>query len=305
MKHASRFRSSLAIAIAMTLPIGVAVFAGQTADKPMIVEGGLSTPESVLHDATADVYLVSNINGNPSVKDGNGFISRVSPDGSMRDLKWIDGARAGTTLSAPKGMALRGNTLLVADIDAIRLFDRTSGKPTGSWSVPGSTFLNDVAIAADGTVYATDTGIDLSSGEPAPTGTAAVHRFDKSGKPTAVAKGKQFQGPNGVLAEGDDLTVVEFMSNRVLRVGWNGAVSVRFSLPTGGLDGVVRLDDGSLLVSSWEGSAVYRVDQRGKAEAVVKNVPAPADLGLDVRRHRLLIPQFTENKLRIVLLPGR
>jgi len=51
--------------------------------------------------------------------------------------------------------------------------------------------------------------------------------------------------------------------------------------------------------------AVYRVYQRGKAEAIVENVPAPADLGLDAKRGRVLIPQFTENRLRIVRLPGR
>lgn len=305
MQRPSSFRSIPKIAAAITVTIGLSVVAAQDAGKPMIVEGGLSTPESVVHDATADVYLVSNINGNPSAKDGNGFISRVAPDGSMADLRWIDGTREGTTLNAPKGMALRGDTLLVTDIDAIRLFDRRTGKPTGVWEVKGATFMNDITVGADGTVYATDTGIDLSSGEPKPTGTQAVYRFDKSGKPSAIAKGQQLQGPNGVLAGGDDLTVVEFMTSRVLRVAPGGAVSVRFSLPKGGLDGVVRLDDGSLLVSSWEGSAVYRVDQRGKAEVVVENVPSPADLGLDVRRKRLLIPQFTENKLRIVPLPGR
>lgn len=304
MEHTTRSRLSAAGALALALTFGPAL-AGQKSDKPIVVDGGLMTPESALHDPSADVYLVSNINGNPSAKDGNGFISRVAPDGTIRDLKWIDGAREGVTLNAPKGMALRGNTLLVADIDAIRLFDRASGKPAGHWSIDGATFMNDVAVGADGIVYATDTGIDLSSGEPKPTGTAAVYRFDASGKPSAVARGEQLQGPNGVLAGTDGLTVVEFMSNRVLRVAPDGTVSPRWNLPHGGLDGAVRLQDGSMLISSWEGNAIYRVDQQGKAEAVVQDVTAPADLGVDAKRGRLLIPQFTENKLRIVPLPGR
>ena len=65
--------------------------------------GDMSTPESALHDPEADVYLVSNINGGPCDRDDNGFISRVSPDGQVLDLKWIDGADPGVTLHAPKG----------------------------------------------------------------------------------------------------------------------------------------------------------------------------------------------------------
>ena len=64
--------------------------------------GDMSTPESALHDPEADVYLVSNINGGPGDRDDNGFISRVSPDGQVLDLKWIDGADPGVTLHAPR-----------------------------------------------------------------------------------------------------------------------------------------------------------------------------------------------------------
>jgi sugar lactone lactonase YvrE len=264
MEHTSRVLLTAAGAVTLALGLGLSALASQDAEKPTVVEGGLMTPESVLHDPAADVYLVSNINGNPSAKDGNGFISRVAPDGTIRDLKWIDGAREGVTLNAPKGMALRGNTLLVADIDVIRLFDRASGKPAGTWSVDGATFMNDVAVGAADTVYATDTGIDLSTGEPKPTGTAAVYQFDASGKSSVIARGEQLGGPNGVLAGPDGLTVLDFMSNRVLTVAPDGTVSTRFSLPQGGLDGAVRLQDGSLLVSSWEGNALYRVDQQGR-----------------------------------------
>lgn len=129
MEHTSRSRLSAAGAVTLALTFGLSNLANQDSEKPIVVEGGLMTPESALHDPAADVYLVFDIDGNPSARDGNGFISRVAPDGSIRELKWIDGAREGVTLNAPKGMALRGNTLLVADLDAIRLFDRASGKP--------------------------------------------------------------------------------------------------------------------------------------------------------------------------------
>src|SRR6185436_1498612 len=40
----------------------------------------MKTPESVRYDAELDVFYVSNINGNPSQKDGNGFITVVRAD---------------------------------------------------------------------------------------------------------------------------------------------------------------------------------------------------------------------------------
>ena len=40
----------------------------------------MKTPESARYDADLDVFFVSNINGNPSQHDGNGFIAVVRAD---------------------------------------------------------------------------------------------------------------------------------------------------------------------------------------------------------------------------------
>ena len=120
---------------------------------------GFSTPESVLHDSTQDIYFVSNINGSPTAKDNNGFISRVRPDGAVENLKFIEGGRAGVTLNAPKGLALLGDTLWVADIDMVRAFNARTGAVIDSVKLDSAVFLNDVAVAATGAIYITDTGI--------------------------------------------------------------------------------------------------------------------------------------------------
>src|SRR5690348_1943869 len=96
------------------------------ATKVAVVEGFL-TPESVKYDSAQDVYFVSNVNGGPLAKDNNGFISRVRPDGAIENLKFIEGAHNGVTLNAPKGLALRGDTLWVADIDVVRAYDAKTG----------------------------------------------------------------------------------------------------------------------------------------------------------------------------------
>ena len=65
---------------------------------------------------------------------------RVSPEGELIDLKWIDGAAEGVTLNAPKGMVLVPTALYVADIDTIRMFDRVTGAPLDDFPVSGANF---------------------------------------------------------------------------------------------------------------------------------------------------------------------
>ena len=79
--------------------------------------------------------------------------------------------------------------------------------------------------------------------------------------------------------------------------------------PAGGLDGVVDWEaGGGLLVSSWGGKAIYRVELSAGKDAAVTTVfgeekggalESPADIGFDQKRQRLLIPLFKENKLLI------
>ncbi|MGC4066586.1 MAG: hypothetical protein QM784_18520 [Polyangiaceae bacterium] len=59
----------------------------------VVKDAALKTPESVLYDAEADVYLVSNINGKPTEADDNGTIAKLDPEGKVIDAAFIDGAK--------------------------------------------------------------------------------------------------------------------------------------------------------------------------------------------------------------------
>src|SRR5687767_1799134 len=67
---------------------------------------GIMTPESVLYDAAADRYLVSNINGTTTAVDNNGYITEISGDGKVTKAKFIEGGAGKTKLDAPKGLGL-------------------------------------------------------------------------------------------------------------------------------------------------------------------------------------------------------
>jgi hypothetical protein len=262
---------------------------------------GFATPESVLHDPEADVYLVSNINGAPLDKDDNGFISRVSPEGELLELKWIDGADDGTTLHAPKGMAVQGATLYVTDIDCIRMFDRTSGASTGEVCPQNVSFLNDIAPAPDGeSLFFTDTGLDASF---SPTGSDAIYRLSGDDRVTVVLRDPALGAPNGVAVGSRGIFVVTFMSGEVFRLDAEGNRTDVMPGSEGQYDGIEMMDDGGFLLSSWGDQAVYRIAGDGTRTRVLSGVEAPADIGVDRVRNRVLVPLFNGNEVRIVPLP--
>src|SRR6185312_17381133 len=95
-----------------------------------------------------------NVNGKPTQKDQNGFISKVSPaNGSIIELNWVTG------LNAPKGIATSNNksTLYVSDITDLVEINIDNGKIMKHFNAPGSAFLNDVVSDNQGNIYVSDT----------------------------------------------------------------------------------------------------------------------------------------------------
>lgn len=273
--------------------------ASSPAPSPIRLAGvGFATPESVLHDTDSDLYLVSNVNGSPLDKDDNGFIARVSPEGRVTELKWIDAVSEDVTLNAPKGMAIVGDTLYVADIDTVRLFDRTTGAPKGEVPVAGATFLNDVTPAPGGGVYFTDSGLKAAASGFEPSGSAAVYHLAADGSLKALLRGPDLEAPNGIAVDGERVLVVTF-GGRELYAIEGGVRHVLATLPAGSLDGLVRLPDGRWAISSWESKAVYAGPLEGPFSLLLTGVPGPADIGVDAKRDRLLVPEFLDDEVLI------
>ena len=266
---------------------------------------GFDTPESVLYLADADVWLVSNIHGAPAAKDGNGYIARVQPDGTSMRRHWIQGGTNGVTLHAPKGMAVVGDTLWVADIDTVRKFDVHTGAPRGEVAVPGATFLNDVAAGPDGAVYVTDSGF---TPEFAASGTDAIWRIAADGSATALVKSPDLGQPNGLVARDGGLYVVGWRDGAIYQVDYRGTRTDLLKAPAAQLDGLVRVDGadgagGAWYVSSWAGKCIYRFDAKGGMQALPRSFEQPADLGFDGKRRRLLVPLFGQDRVEILPLP--
>ena len=272
---------------------GICLAAGAEVPGPgfLLEQAGFATPESVLYDPAADQYLVANINGGPLEKDDNGFVSRVSPAGEIVALKWIDGASAATVLHAPKGMALSGDRLYIADIDSVRSFARDTGAPAGAIAVSGARFLNDVAADSSGNIYVSDNM------------TGAIHRITPASEVVRLVPGASLGSPNGIAIQGTTLYCADMLGRRILAIASSGEPQSRWTLPQAGLDGLVMLGDGSALVSSWQGKAVYRCFADGSVRAIMTGIEAPADIGFDSKRGLVLIPHFMGNRIEARPLP--
>ena len=271
----------------------------------VIKEAGLQTPECVLWDADQDVYFVSNINGDPTAADKNGFISKIGPDGKIIELKWVDSGKKGAELNAPKGMAIVGNLLFVADLDTVRKFDRKTGKPKGTIAIKDAVFLNALTVSPDGKViYVSDSAVKIKDGAFSGTGGDAIYELDlKKHSVKPLIKDRTLNWPNGILADASGIWSVSLGKNELIHINYKGELGSVSKLPRGSLDGIVRLGDGSLLISSWEAAAIYRGVPGGEFTEVISGVASPAAIGLDTKRNALLIPIFTGSAVEIHPLP--
>ncbi len=252
-------------------------------------------PESVRYASDQDVYFISVMNGPGSEKDNNGYIVEVSGSNLGQAKLLVVGGKNGVTLDAPKGLAIHGDTLWTTDIDKLRAFNRYSGKPLGEIDLApkGAVLLNDIAVGPNDTMYVTDTGIDMSQIGVIYVGGDKVFAIGPNRSISVVAHGNVLGRPNGVTWDptGKRWVVVSFdpFHSEMYALHPNDSTRIILAKGKGKFDGIEPLPNGTFLVSSWADSSVHQLG-KGEDIQVVRNVPTPADIGLDTKRGRLAIP---------------
>jgi len=237
----------------------------------------LSVPESVCFDQDRNLLYVSNINGNPTDKDGNGFIAIISLEGRVLNPSWIAG------LDAPKGMGIFNGVLYVTDIDRVAAIDIENEKIMQFYEFPEAKFLNDIAIDEKGAVYISD----MKS--------TRIYRIFNGWAETWLDD-PSITNPNGLFVEENVLMIG---CKKIVRTDITDKKSTVWLENTGGIDGLEGTGDGRYLFSDWQGK-IYLVGSDKKTEKILETTSAginAADIEYIPAQNLILVPTFSDNRV--------
>lgn len=251
--------------------VAMALAGSCLANEPLWQTEGFEQPESVILDGARQRLVVSNINGHPAEKDGNGYLSLLALDGRVQERHWIDG------LDAPKGMAILDGKLLVTDIDRVHVIDLQNDELESTIEVPSASFLNDISSSATAAYIS-----DLSQ--------QSIYRYEQ-GEITLWLQSSELEHPNGLLVDEDVLLVAswgaglhENFSTEVLGSVLSVDLSSKLIEPLpgatrlGNLDGLVKTADG-YRVNDWMTGELFLLDHQGRRIGSVQSRKGLADIG--------------------------
>lgn len=228
---------------------------------PLTAERGFTAGiEGPAVDAAGNIYAVN--------FGRQQTIGIVTPQGAAREFALLPGA------SVPNGLRFdRDGTLYVADYVGHNIFRIAPGAATpllhaheAKMSQP-----NDLAITADGVLYASDPDWER--------GTGRVWRIDRAGKVTLAAEGLGTANGIEVSPDGRTLYVNESVQRNIwaFAIGADGTLSDKRLLhrfEDHGMDGM-RVDvDGNLYVSRFGKGTIAKLAPNG---ALLREIKLPGD----------------------------
>ncbi len=240
----------------------------------------LNTPESVCFFEEQNLFFVSNINGNSTEKDQNGYISKIDSSGSILVHKWID------NLDAPKGMAIFDNYLVVTDINRLIIIDIKKSTIVDTKTIENSLFLNDITVSDNGVFYVSDMKDNK------------IYKFSIGENPTLFID-TDLESPNGLYYENDFLYIGN--NNFILKVNVTDLKSEIVAKNTGSIDGIKKNQLDEFIISDWSGN-VKLVTENGKIILLLSTEADEinaADFEYVEKNDLILIPTFFNNRVSI------
>jgi hypothetical protein len=253
---------------------------------------GFVGPESIVLDDARGEYYVSNMGTfGEGATGSDGFVSRVSLEGKILELKWVTG------FTDPKGLALANGRLYVGDDPGLAEVDIAAGK-IHAWHAPedGKGDFNDCTADADGNVYVSSgrlgTLFRLRDGK-----LEAWHKLDRSKtgwlNGLKAEKDRLLLGGWAVVVDGKEqlghISTISFADQSLGRIG---------SKPVCHVDGLEPDGRGGYTVTDWLTGDVLHVTADGETSSIMNLGQGTADHAYLIDKKLLLIPQMMENKVR-------
>lgn len=271
--------------ILLTIAVITGLFSCTTAtiSENWVSPEGLKVTESVYYNADSSDIYVSNINGKPTERNSEGFISKLSLTGEVIELQWVTG------LNAPKGMGVYKNNLYVTDIDSVHTIDISTGNVTSTTKIEGAKFLNDIVVDSSGLVYISDTGA------------SKLYTLDGSNVNTWLEL-NEYKKPNGLLFEDGKLLIGT--SAGLVTVDMASKTQTLIIPLKGGIDGLKALGNNSYVVSDWKGK-IQIITSDSEAQLVRDTTDMKinaADFEYFSQINAILVPTFFDNRVELLHL---
>ncbi|WP_206185889.1 SMP-30/gluconolactonase/LRE family protein [Sphingosinicella sp. BN140058] len=290
-------------------PLGVA---GDQAFTPISsnvrVYGGIVSAESCVYDPSRKLILAVNRGAPPDRVANDGFISLINPDGTVHTARWIGLESKDPVLNQPFGSAIHRGHLYVADSVGgtadgakrsaiVRVFDLATGGVMATLPVPDSPWLNDIAVASDGTIFGSQTGAADGSVP------MRIYRIGPNGTSSILAEGAPLSRPNGVEIDPQgNIVVLNLSDDAVMTFSPAGTLLRTERAAQAGNDGLVILADGTKYISSVVNGGVSRIRPGRPAELVATGIPNAASMCYDPDDDQLVIPMNANNGLAFIKL---
>jgi SMP-30/Gluconolactonase/LRE-like region len=283
------------------------------------VYGSIYSAESCSYDEGRGLIVVPNRGVPQNVQTNNAWVSLLNHDGSVHTARWIgvqnpmerSNLAPLLVLNEPYGSDIANGTLYLADRDGgttaneasvavIRRFNMQTGAPAGEIRVERSAWFNDIEVADDGTIYATQTGDRSDKPDPA---TWQVWKIAPDGSSSIFVQGTPLRQPNGVALDPQgNIVVVNVANDEVLTFSRTGQLMRTEHAAQAGNDGLVIMPDGTKYVSSVLNGGVSRIRAGRPAELIARNIPSAASMCYDAAANQLVIPMNPNNGLAFVRL---
>ena len=270
------------------------------------VYGALVSAESCSYDESRNLIVAVNRGVDQMIQTNDGFVSLINHDGSVHTPLWIGATRDGLVLNQPLGSDIQNGKLYLADRDGgtkdgaplvsvIRIFDMKTGAPAGQIVTQDSTGFNDIEVAADGTIYASQTG--------SATTPQRIYKITPDGKSSVLIEGAPLALPNGVAFDNNgNVVVVNINTADVLTFSTAGKLLKTEQAVQPGNDGLVIMKDGTKYVSSVRQGGVSRIRPGRPAELIASGIPSAASMCYDAGANQLVIPMNPNNALAFIKL---
>lgn len=259
----------------------IASAVGQTVELKALwqSEPHLDTPESVFYSASENLMYVSCINGDPTEKNGKGYISKVNLDGTPHTSKWVEG------LNAPKGIDVLDGMLYATNIDEFVIINTKTENIEKKIKVDGAIFLNDVACDKENNcVYFSDSR------------TGIVYRYQNDSI-SVYFQNKEVSTVNGLYNTKDilylgslDLLALNKLDKKVEKIVLN----------TGQIDGLQGIGTDLFIGTNWSGRIMLL--KKGSTLKVLEDSETKgfktADFGINREDQIIYVPTFFGNTIR-------